>query len=82
MLKGEWNGRFVADMANFPASDADHFVDSFVHGMKCFVSDGSDFRKQQWVFDSAVDPLRAQLALVENFVAENDWNSRFEDLGF
>ena len=48
LLKGEWNGPFITDLANFPASDRDHYVDAFVHGMKAFVSDGSDFRKTQW----------------------------------
>lgn len=78
--KGDWNGRFVSDMANFPASDKDHLVDAFVHGMKCFVSDGSDFRKQQWVLPGGVDPLRAQLDEVQDIMAEQEWQSNWGDM--
>jgi predicted phage terminase large subunit-like protein len=48
LLRGEWNAEFIADLANFPASDEDHFVDAFVHAMRCFTGTGSDFKKPEW----------------------------------
>ncbi|MGA9608371.1 MAG: hypothetical protein WBR21_15340, partial [Rouxiella badensis] len=52
LLRGDWNAEFIADLANFPASDEDHFVDAFVHAMKCFTGTGSDFKKPEWSLDS------------------------------
>jgi len=48
LLRGEWNAQFIADLANFPASDRDHSVDAFCHAMRAFTGTGSDFRKPQW----------------------------------
>lgn len=47
LLSGEWNAKFIALMANFPAGE-DHATDSFVHAMKCFTGTGSDFKKPEW----------------------------------
>jgi len=47
LLKADWNAQFIADLANFPASDRDHFVDAFVHGIKIFTTTGSEF-KSEW----------------------------------
>jgi predicted phage terminase large subunit-like protein len=51
LLRGDWNAEFIADLANFPASDEDHFVDAFVHAMRCFTGTGSDFKKPEWTLD-------------------------------
>lgn len=48
LLRGDWNAEFIADLANFPASSEDHFVDAFVHAMRCFTGTGSDFKKPDW----------------------------------
>jgi predicted phage terminase large subunit-like protein len=77
LLKGEWNGIFIADLANFPASDRDHFVDAFTHGMKCFVSDGSDFRKQQWLLDRSIDPQQQQQELIDEFMADAEYKEQY-----
>ena len=79
LLKGEWNTQFIADMANFPASDRDHYVDAFTHGMKCFVSDGSDFRQPQWLLDG---PLDEQHAALEDAYVEAEYQQQFGDLIF
>jgi predicted phage terminase large subunit-like protein len=50
LLKGDWNSAFVADMANFPASDRDHFTDAFCHAMRAFVGTGVDFQKPDWTY--------------------------------
>jgi predicted phage terminase large subunit-like protein len=60
LLRGDWNGQFITDLANFPASDRDHYVDAFVHGMKCFVSDGSEFRKPQWLLHDTRGQFEAE----------------------
>jgi len=44
LLRADWNSVFIADMANFPASDRDHYTDAFSHGMRCFTGTGSDFK--------------------------------------
>ena len=50
LLEGPWNDQFIADMANFPASDRDHCVDAFVHAMRCFTGTGKDFLKPDWSY--------------------------------
>ena len=50
LLEADWNAQFIADMANFPASDRDHSVDAFVHAMRCFTGTGSDFKKPDWSY--------------------------------
>ncbi len=56
LLEGDWNAQFIADMANFPASDRDHYVDAFVHAMRCFVGTGKDFQKPDWTLLPAPKP--------------------------
>ncbi|MGB7600346.1 MAG: terminase family protein [Candidatus Sulfotelmatobacter sp.] len=80
LLKGEWNGQFITDLANFPASDRDHYVDAFVHGMKCFTSDGSDFRKPVWLLDA--DPRQQFRTLVQDLMAEQEYDQEFGHLDF
>jgi predicted phage terminase large subunit-like protein len=82
LLKAEWNGQFMTDLANFPASDRDHYVDAFVHGMKVFVSDGSDFRKPQWVLDGRTDERAAILDAVEDLFTEQAYQDDFGHLDF
>jgi predicted phage terminase large subunit-like protein len=48
LLRGEWNGQFIADLANFPSSDRDHSVDAFTMAMRTFTGTGSDFKKPEW----------------------------------
>jgi predicted phage terminase large subunit-like protein len=44
LLKAEWNSEFIAKFANFPASDDDHVVDAGVMGLRCFTSQGTDYK--------------------------------------
>jgi len=55
LLKADWNADFISCMANFPASNDDHSVDAFVHGLKAFVSSGSDFLKPTFQLVEAPD---------------------------
>ena len=48
LLKADWNGQFIADLGNFPASERDHSVDAFTMAMRCFTGTGSDFKKPEW----------------------------------
>jgi predicted phage terminase large subunit-like protein len=50
LLKGDWNAQFIADMANFPASDRDHYTDAFCHAVRCFTGTGNDFKKTDWKY--------------------------------
>jgi len=48
LLKADWNAPFIADMANFPASDRDHYTDAFCHALRAFVGTGADFKRPEW----------------------------------
>lgn len=50
LLKADWNAPFIADMANFPASDRDHYTDAFCHALRAFVGTGADFKKPEWTY--------------------------------
>jgi predicted phage terminase large subunit-like protein len=82
LLKAEWNNQFIADLANFPASDRDHYVDAFVHGMKVFVSDGTDFRKPQWVLNGPQTATEELLNYLEDAMTDEDMKSEFGHLDF
>lgn len=72
LLKSDWNSQFISDLSNFPASDRDHYVDAFTHAMKCFVTDGSDFRKPQWLLQGGKSQLLCDLDLAEDMLAEHE----------
>lgn len=76
LLEGEWNTQFIADMANFPASDRDHYVDAFVHAMRCFTGTGKDFAKPDWTYA----PQR-QLPALDN-IEEYQQNGGIRDLEY
>lgn len=82
LIRAAWNAQFIADLANFPASDRDHFVDAFVHGMKVFVSDGSDFRKPEWFLNPESDDRRMLLDGVEDAIVNELWNEEYGKMEF
>ncbi len=74
LLQGEWNGQFITDMANFPASDRDHCVDAFGHSMKVFTGTGSDFQTPAMlpVFNQQFS-REAHLAALTQSVLDGDY---------
>jgi predicted phage terminase large subunit-like protein len=60
LLKGDWNAQFIADMANFPASDRDHYTDAFCHAMKVFTTTGREFNTD-WAYVPGPESLEAQV---------------------
>jgi predicted phage terminase large subunit-like protein len=73
LLKGDWNAQFIADMANFPASDRDHYTDAFCHGMKVFTTTGREF-STDWHYVEGPKSVEAQI--------EADTREELEYLGF
>ncbi len=71
LLKADWNAQFIADMANFPASDRDHYTDAFCHAMRAFTGTGSDFQKPDWTYlppaqaITEEDAVQAAYAIIE-----------------
>ena len=65
LLKAAWNTQFVTDLANFPASDRDHSVDSFCHAMRGFTGTGGDFQTPMLVPAKRLSPLQLVQAALE-----------------
>jgi predicted phage terminase large subunit-like protein len=79
LLRGDWNAQFIADMANFPASDRDHYTDAFGMGMKVFTSTGREFRKSEWVLADRSQEERKQL---EEALTEQSYEDEYGGLTF
>jgi predicted phage terminase large subunit-like protein len=78
LLRGAWNTQFITDMANFPASERDHSVDSFCHSMRAFTGTGGDFQKPKLI--ASVHDERQQL--LEQALLDAEYEDTFGDLIF
>lgn len=81
LLRDSWNATFIADMSNFPASDRDHYTDSFVHGLKSFVGSGRDFHEPEFELlpGRVADEMNEQLEELE-FQNETSFCSDLDDV--